>query len=295
MLRMHTTRALRLRFSSLRGTGRARGLGLKGRTALTRLALRAGVGLARIAQSLVERGVPAQEVALPEPLRVREASFNIVEDLIEYTRLPPSTVAALVRRGLDDFRREWHLTPEPLRGDNWYYLSSRMYLFANAVHVHETPELLDRLGAFVHPGARVLDFGGGTGNLALGLAVLGFQVDYIELSALQTDFTRFRVQKHGLTERLAVLDWWNLLPRGEYDLICAFDVLEHVSDLRTTITDVLLPALRPGAVLAEQSPFGADDWNPMHHGDPGLDALLREHGLERLRGAGGVRYWRSPP
>ena len=40
----------------------------------------------------------------------------------------------------------------------------------NAVHFHDVPTLIDDIVGVLPPMARVLDFGGGTGNLSLALA-----------------------------------------------------------------------------------------------------------------------------
>lgn len=263
------------------------------RRALKQAALAGGRSLLAAGTHLLSRGAPSERLPLPQPLSAGAHTFDVVEDLVAYTHLERGAVVALVTRTLDDFRREWHATPEPLRADDWYYLSSRMYLFGNAVHLHESPELLGAVAAQVPPEGRVLDFGGGTGNLALALAALGREVDYLELSALQKDFVRFRAARHGLGDRVTVRDAWEPLPRDRYDLVCALDVLEHLPDLQATLTSDVLPALKPGGALVEQSPFGASSWNPMHHPDPGLDRLLREAGLEPAPAPGGLRCWRA--
>jgi SAM-dependent methyltransferase len=240
---------------------------------------------------LVALGTPSERLGLPEPLRTGDRVFDVVDDLVAYTSLDRDAVEALVQRATDDFRREWHLTPDPLRTDGWYYLSSRMYLFGNAVHLHETPRLVRKIAELAEGRSLALDFGGGTGNLALVLASLGLHVDYMEISALQKDFVRFRSARYGLADRLTVLDSWMPLQPDRYDLICAIDVVEHLPDPVAVLEESLLPSLATGGLLVEQSPFGVSRWNPMHHADPGIEQVMTDAGLHLVESSDGLRVW----
>jgi SAM-dependent methyltransferase len=231
-----------------------------------------------------------ERVDLPAPLVVGEHRFDVAADLVEYTSLPPEIARELLSRRIENFRTEWLQAPGNLRDDHWFYLSSRMYLFANAVHFHDASEAIDELATLLPPGGRVLDFGGGTGNLALALAARGFHVDYRELSALQKDFTRFRVQRHRLEDSIEILDSWAGLPAAEYDAVCAFDVFEHLPDLEAAV-DRLVPALADHGLLLDTPSFGAGLANPMHHEDPGLDSLLADRGLVLERTLPAFRVW----
>jgi SAM-dependent methyltransferase len=233
-------------------------------------------------------------VDLPAPLVVGEHRFDVVDDLVEYTSLPPEIAHALLSRRIENFRTEWLQAPDILRDDHWFYLSSRMYLFANAVHFHGGSEAIEELAALLPPGGRVLDFGGGTGNLALALAARGFRVHYRELSALQKDFTRFRAQRHGLQERIEILDSWAEIPATKYDAVCAFDVFEHLPDL-AAVVDRLVPALGDNGLLVDTPSFGTGLANPMHHDDPGLGSLLADRGLVLERRLPEFRVWAKRP
>jgi 2-polyprenyl-3-methyl-5-hydroxy-6-metoxy-1,4-benzoquinol methylase len=229
-------------------------------------------------------------VDVPRPLQAAGRTFDVVADLVAYTGLGESEVRALLSREPENFRTEWHGFPARFRTDHWFYLSSRMYLFANAVHFTDD-RTVDRLVRLGSAGLPVLDFGGGTGNLALALAAHGLTVDYVELSALQKDFTRFRVDRHQLAAQVRVLDAWGALAEGRYGLVCAFDVLEHLPDVDDVVAR-LVEGLAPGGMLVENTIFGPTRENPMHlDDDHGLVALLRDR-LSLESDAHGFRTWR---
>lgn len=219
--------------------------------------------------------------------------FDVVEDLEAYTKLPRARVIELLRRRHENFRTEWHSFPREVRDDHWYYLSARTYLFANAIHLHNQAGLVEKLVAFAAGSDRVLDFGGGTGNLALSLAASGYATSYLEVSALQKDFVRFRAQRHGLEDRMEIIDWWKGLARDAYDVVFALDVLEHLPDLRKVLEELILPALRPAGALVEISPFVRSLSNPMHYEqEEMLDATMRCAGFGVAETDPPLRVWR---
>ena len=264
-------------------------------TAADETASAAGEWLARQAARLMLYPHRRERIDLPVPLEVGERRFDVVDDLVQYTSLSREQVVSLVSRRHENFRVEWLALAPELREDAWFYLSSRTYLFANAVHVHESPQLVEDVASLTPPASRVLDFGGGTGNLSLALAAHGFRVDYLELSSLQKDFMRFRVDRHRLEDSVRVLDWWAPLEEEAYTVICAFDVFEHIPDLPSTL-DRIVAALAVGGTLVESSPFVVNLANPMHHEDPGFQDLLEARGLELVRADTDPRLWtkRSP-
>jgi cyclopropane fatty-acyl-phospholipid synthase-like methyltransferase len=71
-------------------------------------------------------------------------------------------------------------------------------------------------------------------------------------------------EKHGIQDRIRVLDQWAPLAATAYDAVCAIDVLEHLESLEEILAN-LLQSIRPGGVLAELSPFVRNASNPMHH------------------------------
>lgn len=260
---------------------------------MDRAAIRLGVSAASIARTLLLAPHRKVQIPQPPPIDVGGASFDVIDDLVAYTALPKESVNELLRRQHESFRSEWHSVPSEVRADHWYYLSSRMYLFANAVHLHsEEAKLRSVLDAAPRTG-RVLEFGGGTGNLSLALAAAGLQASYLELSALQKDFVRFRIARHGLEDSITVLDWWEPLESSAFDVVVGLDVFEHLPDLEATLEDQILPSVAAGGLVIEASPFGQTVDNPMHHEQAQvLDATFAKRHFHLEQQVADVRFWR---
>ena len=104
----------------------------------------------------------------------------------------------------------------------------------------------------------------------------------------------FRIAKYGLADHVRIRDRWEDLGDKTYDLVTAFDVLEHVPDLKQTLDSIILRSLRSPGILAESSPFVRNVSNPMHHQDAlGFDEYLRMHGLELAHDDPAIRLWRT--
>jgi 2-polyprenyl-3-methyl-5-hydroxy-6-metoxy-1,4-benzoquinol methylase len=245
-----------------------------------------GRSLLHLGFALLRLPFRSERIELPT---ATTTGVDVVEDLVAYTGLDHDQVVALVQRRHENFRTEWHAFPTQLRTEDWFYLASRTYLFGNAEHNGERTALA--LDPSLPRGSTILDFGGGSGNLALALAARGHRVHYVERSALQKDFVRFRIEKNGLGDRVQVIDQWKQLQPAAYDAVCAIDVFEHIERLPEVLAP-LLDAIKPGGLLAENSPFVRNVENPMHHeGEAAFDELMAAAGFRCNDRSAGFRVW----
>jgi 2-polyprenyl-3-methyl-5-hydroxy-6-metoxy-1,4-benzoquinol methylase len=251
-----------------------------------------GSALASIGRNSILRVHRGEEIDLPTPITIGGTTFDITDDLVRYTGLARNVVEQLLQRRLDSFRAEWFMTPPAQRTDDWFYLASGTYIFGNAAH--DPRPLLELVSAGVEAPGFALDFGGGSGNLALALAASNWTVDYVERSALQKDFVAFRADRYDLGDRLRILKHWQPLPTSAYDLLCAVDVLEHIEHLGALMRDVLIPAIKPKGILVEASPFTRNLSNPMHHEHRDFDDIMRAGRFVVNDARSPIRIWRRP-
>jgi 2-polyprenyl-3-methyl-5-hydroxy-6-metoxy-1,4-benzoquinol methylase len=203
---------------------------------------------------------------LTRPLRARNArdeAFREEEliDLGEFTGLPQATVLEYLRRDRGRRISDEHgwVRPRDAREYGWFYRGSRVYLFTAGAE--PWARALEHAGA----GKRVLDFGGGGGRNSIAMARKGAQVFYVDPSVMNAAFVAFRAKKHRLD--ITVIDplierdgAWRIdtadavLGVGNFDLVIADNVLEHVVDYHLTV-EKLAKALAPGGRLLECTPF----------------------------------------
>lgn len=118
----------------------------------------------------------------------------------------------------------------------------------------------DRLG--VRPGTRVLDLGCGAGRHAFelyrrGTNVIALDRDRAELEQVTTMFdamfTEGQVPDHAVAKTVEADALALPFDDGEFDHVIASEVLEHITDDRTAINE-LVRVLKPGGTMAVTVP-----------------------------------------
>lgn len=125
---------------------------------------------------------------------------------------------------------------------HWWYLGRRKVL----------AKLVERL---VRPpkGAAILEVGCGTGHNLEMLKAFG-EVDAVELDESVRAIAEGRLGRKVIADRLPELEG---VDDGRYDLICAFDVIEHTADDDAALA-AIARKLRPGGKFALTVP--AHQW-----------------------------------
>jgi SAM-dependent methyltransferase len=209
-------------------------------------------------------------------------ALSVVDELCAYTG--ESRDAVLEKMG-EGIHRTARLFREHPGGMEAFYRESDAYLYELSNNDEDPFKLFlaDRFGATM-AGRRVLEYGCGIGSFALKLAEQGLQVTACDVSEVSLGFLRARIAQRGWQDRLRVIDPISSLDATEeYDIIASYHVLEHVSDPRAVLAN-MVDCLVPGGLFSGIAPFDMIyEGFPEHieaHKDMRLDALCEEAGLE---------------
>ena len=141
------------------------------------------------------------------------------------------------------------------------------------------------------PRGRVLDCAAGTGTLAVGLALAGFEVTASDASPEMIERTRALAEARGVDVRTEVR-LWDELRGGPYDaVLCVGNSITHAEGRRgrRTALTAMRRVLRPGGVLVLTS----RNWERVRAQPPGFE--VAERLVERNGVAGLVmRNWTIP-
>jgi SAM-dependent methyltransferase len=147
----------------------------------------------------------------------------------------------------------------------------------------------------LRPGARVLDCAAGTGRLAVGLALRGFEVTATDASGAMVDRTRALARERGVELRTACCTWEEL---GEQGWASPFDAVLCVGN---SLTHAAGTAARRAALAAMAGVLGDDgllaltsrNWERVLAARPRMEVADR---LVERRGRSGlvIRTWTIP-
>lgn len=131
---------------------------------------------------------------------------------------------------------------------------------------------------------RLLEIGPGAGALLVEFADKGHQCEALELSAEARKLIQAVVERagHAIPIHMGPCDKWE----GHFDVLCAFDVLEHIKDDRAALAQ-WVTWLRPGGVLLLSVPAHMRSWTVgdewaghyRRYERDALQALLLDSGL----------------
>ena len=103
----------------------------------------------------------------------------------------------------------------------------------------------------------VLDFGGGVGGLGLYLNARGIRCDHLDVAGKTFDYAAWRFARHALEVTMLDITSSNRQPKGPYDAILTWDVLEHLFDLEGAIRNIA-QLLRPRGWFISKSTFAVE-------------------------------------
>lgn len=233
--------------------------------------------------------------------RTGDVRLEMAEEAARYLGLPVAHVLELFDGAAERFAEEWRerrveasdasAVAEFYNGSetelfdllDWHATDAanhRALVCADLLTKHRAENGVPRRGHRVDEHPRVLDYGSGVGTTGIVFARAGYDVTLADVAEPLLSFAAWRFELRGLP--VAAVDLKREpVPRGCYDAVVCFDVLEHIPRPLPVVRR-LRNALAPRGLLFLFAPFGEDPLRPMHvvHDDRVLD-WFRALGLRR--------------
>jgi 2-polyprenyl-3-methyl-5-hydroxy-6-metoxy-1,4-benzoquinol methylase len=192
-----------------------------------------------------------------------------------FTKTTREQVREQMKKGSGPLKDEWNtweqkgaMTPDRIKA---FYKQTKNYIYELAEwHLFVPGKRESDLALFEdmrtkYKAKNVLDFGGGTGLLAIPLARAGLDVTLADLDSTTLEFAQFRAKRHGVPLKVWKSDVEAAPPDAKYDVIMCMDVLEHLpKDVLHDIVDKLIQLKHAGTQIIISAPFGRTAVHPMH-------------------------------
>lgn len=125
----------------------------------------------------------------------------------------------------------------------------------------------------------ILDFGGGSGDVSMGLKEAGFDMHYYDVSKVLIDFSSWRFKKRKMD--IKVIDIKKI--NNKFDCILSFDVFEHLKNLPDKVRDIG-DLIKPGGSLIFNIELSGDglhlNENKVYANERKLDNVLKQAGFD---------------
>jgi len=197
----------------------------------------------------------------------------IARDLASFTGEPVEDVLCKMSEGRDRFKELWQETSvdpgDPASVSAFYreqFVEAYELADWHCGRANGTPPLnYARVALFAQKNGlkRVLDFGSGIGTGSLCFAKAGCEVYSADVAQMLLKLVDHRLRRHGHTPRLIDLNEASP-PPGYFDIITAFDVLEHIPDQLATVKRLQSHLRVGGRLFVNLMIDSSDPERPMH-------------------------------
>ncbi|MFH1441522.1 MAG: class I SAM-dependent methyltransferase [Candidatus Omnitrophota bacterium] len=214
--------------------------------------------------------------------------YNLVAaEIGEYTKEPIDTVKKKFSLGLQSeggfhiFTNQENISTEKVRD---FYREADFYLYElplwNAQR-NRPGNLLKIILPYLKRNGykRILDFGGGTGDLCIELAKNNLDVTYCEISKTSSEFAKWRFKRRNLEVKIIK----TLTEVGKnYDCVVSFDVFEHVRELPELLKQINGILRKNGSMIFSGAFSGGTlhlEENEFYNEFKNLDKLMIDSGF----------------
>ena len=164
---------------------------------------------------------------------------EIMEFLEKYYNLPKSKIRRLLRVGRGLSADLWICSNPKTEAEVKKFYENNPFPVFSLIAWHHTPyQIKFRNELTKLAKGRVLDYGGGVGELCVRIYQKGLPVTYADLQGPLFNFARNFFLKHNMP--IAMINLSQEKITGQYDTIFCIDVIEHILNPRDIIKELVL-------------------------------------------------------
>lgn len=210
----------------------------------------------------------------------QKARLEVMKDLSEYTGL---LIEDVITRMKSDTAKacydEWQqLNPKNHEQIIDFYKTTEGYLFDLARYDYFHQNWRERLPGLCK--GRILDYGGGIGDMIIRCAHRGFRdLTYYDIEGKTMTFAKWRFAKKGITVQIIKASDEEDRLKGKYDSIFCFDVLEHVTEPMKHAERLIKHLSKGGRLFIQVAKKSVHQ--PMHISSFDVEQYLSSRGLSK--------------
>lgn len=193
---------------------------------------------------------------------------RMTQDLAEYFKVSYEQAICLLKIGSRLNKETWELL-QPQNDEEIikYYQANPFYIFSLPYWHMSRAQRKFRREIIKFSRGRVLDYGGGVGDLSLALAQTGLSVTYVDVAGKTFEFAKWFLSRRGFRD-ITMLDStkdeekiWD----RKYETIVCIDVIEHVIYPEALITRMTSSLSEKGnLIITGLDSKGTNEDHPMH-------------------------------
>lgn len=163
--------------------------------------------------------------------------IRIVEDLLEYTKLPKEIVTNRMNYAVVELAYRWHKH----RGSTLsYYKNTDLYIYDLTnyqISLRGEPDMIQWMIDKIKEldGKAILEYGGGIGEFSLVCAEKGLLVNYYDIPSETREYAQWRFDKHDKDGWIIPVSSEQIINLNDWDFVNIMDVLEHLDNFQEII------------------------------------------------------------
>lgn len=199
-------------------------------------------------------------------MAVRHARANLektINELVEFTSESTQVVEKLLATSTAKLAADWHEKQPKSREEveRWYAENSAYYIYDLAQFHLAYKHIVFTMDVMRLAKGRVLDYGGGIGDLSVALAEQGCDVTYLDVEGRSKQYAQWQAERRGV--QIDFASTHSELEGKTFDTIIVLDVLEHLYEPEGVL-DLLVKHLADNGLIILSAYFGATQAHPMH-------------------------------